>query len=176
MKFNYDDKSEPMDLQAFKSLLLKYLMKKSYFQNEPKLELNMLKLPLIIAPSLLGTQVNYDVEKKPLLDQKIEYEPEVFAKFCEMIDDGRVDILGIDDMDFPALVNVAKEMGLVVGKKSQVVLRNEIQNMSKHLLAGQGACHGYIAKRGCTGGFTDAFCDHLFKVASKVHPRQESAR
>ena len=59
-------------------------MKRAFFQNEPKLDINMLKLPLIIAPSLLGSQVNNDVEKKSLLDKTIVYKPEVFTKFTEM--------------------------------------------------------------------------------------------
>ena len=135
-----------------------------------------LKLPIIIAPSLLGSQVNNDVEKKSLLDKTILYKPAVFTKFSEMIDDGRINLLGIDDMDKAALVTLGKELGLALSGKSGVVLRNEIKNMSKHFMAGQGACHAYTIKRGRTGGFTDVFCDHLFKVGSKVQSLQESVR
>ena len=176
MKFNYDDQSEPMDLHSFKNMLLKKLMKRAFFQNEPKLDINMLKLPLIIAPSLLGSQVNNDVEKKSLLDKTIVYKPEVFTKFTEIIDNGQIDILGIDDMNKAAVVSVGKELGLEVSGKSAVGLRNELKNMSNHVMAGQGACHAYTNKRGRTGGFTDVFCDHMSKVGSKVQSMQESVR
>lgn len=43
MKYDFDDHSEPMDLPSFKDILMKKLMKKAFFQNEPKLEINMLK-------------------------------------------------------------------------------------------------------------------------------------
>ena len=177
LKFDYDDNSEVMDLQTFKKLLLKALMKKAYFQNEPKLEVNMLKLPLIIAPSLLGKQVNNDNEKMSLLDKTVNYKPEIFEKFIEMVDDGKIDILGIDKMGKKATLSIAKGIGLeVTDKTSLVVLKNEIKNMALHVLAGQGACHGYKRKRGRTGGFTDVYCDHKFKIGSKVQPKQESVR
>ena len=93
-----------------------------------------------------------------------------------MVDDGRINLLGIDDMDKATLVSLGKELGLTLSGKSGVVLKNEIKNMSKHLMSGQGACHSYTIKRGRTGGFTDVFCDHLFKVGSKVQSLQESVR
>ena len=38
----------------------------------------------------------------------------------------------------------------------------------------QGECHKYTSVRGRTGGWTDVFCDHLFKIGSKMHSVQES--
>ena len=176
MIYDYNDTSEIMDLQNFKTKLLKQLIKKAYFQNVPQLEINMLKLPIILAPSLCGKQVNNDAQKKKLLDKAVVYEPEIFTKFCEMIDAGRIDILAVEEMNKTELVTIAREVGIAIADKSAVVLRDELKNMSKHVLAGQGACHGYTIKRGRTGGFTDLFCDHLSKVATKVQSGQESAR
>ena len=44
----------------------------------------------------------------------------------------------------------------------------------RRLLAGQGICHGYSYKRGQTGGWQDVWCEHLFKVGSKMQACQES--
>ena len=177
MKFDYDDKSKPPNLQEFKVILIKNLMKRAFFQNEPKLVINMLKLPIIIAPSLLGSQTNHDAEKKSLLDQTITYEPATFVKFTEMIDKGKIDILNIDKLDLTELKSLGRELNLKkVGEKTGLILRNELINMSKHFMSGQGPCHSYTVKRGRTGGFTDVFCDHLFKVASKIQSVQESVR
>ena len=176
MVFDYSDTSEPLDLQTFKHILLKQLMTKAYFQDVPKLVINMLKLPIIIAPSMLGKQVNNDVKKESLLDKNIVYKPDTFTKFSEMIDAGAIDVLAIEDMTKTELVTIGKEVGLAVADKSAVVLRNEFKNMTKHVLAGQGPCHEYKIKRNRTGGFTDVFCDHRTKVASKVQPVQESVR
>ena len=177
MKFDYEDKSEPPNLQEFKVVLIRNLVKRSFFQKEPKLLINMLKLPIIIAPSLLGSQTNHDVEKQSLLDKTIEYEPATFTKFTEMLDRGRIDILNIDKLDVTELKSLGRELNLKkVGDKTGLILRNELINMSKHFMSGQGPCHAYTVKRGRTGGFTDVFCDHLFKVASKIQSVQESVR
>ena len=42
------------------------------------------------------------------------------------------------------------------------------------LLGGQGICHGYHYNRGQTGGWTDVYCEHLFRVGSKMQACQES--
>ena len=177
MKFDFDDKSDPPSLQDFKNLLLKQVAKSAFFQNEPQLEINMLKLPIIMASSLLGSQTNNDVDKKSLLDQEIFYLPETFTKFTEMIDAGKIDVLNIDQLKAQEVRHLGKEIGIKnVALKSGEMVKNEIKNMSNKFLSGQGPCHGYTCKRGRTGGFTDVFCDHLFKVASKVQSMQESVR
>ena len=166
--FDFEDTSKPPDLQDFKNLLIKH------FQNEPKLQINMLNLPIIMPKSLLGKQVNSDVDKKSLLDKTIVYDSVTFTKFTEMIDSG-FDILSIDNLNAEDLKILGRKISLKnIGQKSGEMIRNELKNMSKHLLAGQGPCHKYIVKRGRTGGFTDVFCEHLFKIASKVQSLQES--
>ena len=42
------------------------------------------------------------------------------------------------------------------------------------LLAGQGICHGYHYQRGQTGGWQDVWCEHLFKIGSKLQACQET--
>ena len=61
----YDDKdtSDPPDLEFFKLKLVQECLRKSFFQNEPPKTYNMLKLPLIIAPKVLGKQVNTDTKE-----------------------------------------------------------------------------------------------------------------
>ena len=177
MKFDFKDKSDPPSLQDFKNLLLKQLVKSAFFQNVPPLQINMLKLPLIMPSSLLGTQTNSDVDKKSLLDRQITYSPETFTKFTEMMDAGKIDVLGIKNLTAQEISLLGKEIGIKnMALKSDWMVKNEIINMSNKFLSGQGPCHGYTCKRGQTGGFTDVYCDHLFKVATKVQSVQESVR
>ena len=42
------------------------------------------------------------------------------------------------------------------------------------ILPFQGPCHSYVHKRGQTAGWTDVFCQHCFKVGSKILPVQET--
>ena len=73
MIYNYEDESDPPSLESFKADLVQTTLKKSFFQNEPAKQINMLKLPLIIAPSLLGQQINNDTKKKTLLEKEFEF-------------------------------------------------------------------------------------------------------
>ena len=63
MVYDYDDTSDPPDLESFKQKLVQECLRRSFFQNEPNKIYNMLKLPLIIAPSVLGKQVNTDTKE-----------------------------------------------------------------------------------------------------------------
>ena len=62
MSFECNDDSDPPDLDSFKLRLVQECLKRSFFQNEPLKPYKMLKLPLIIAPSLLGKQINTDTK------------------------------------------------------------------------------------------------------------------
>ena len=61
-----------------------------------------------------------------------------------------------------------------IGKKSATRLLDEIKFLSKIYAAGQGPCHNYVQERGRTGGWTDAWCQHDMKVASKIETMQET--
>ena len=137
----------------------------------------MLKLPIIMPGSILGTQQNHDVEKQSFLGKPVNYSNKIFVKFTEMLDQGRLNVLKIDEYQASRLKSLGKELGLKnVKDKSGELVRNEIKNMSNRFMAGQGPCHGYKSQRGRTGGFTDVFCDHMFKVGSKVQPVQATVR
>ena len=85
MKFDYKDKSDPPDLESFKSKLVHHLFKTAFWQNEPKLVINMLKLPSIIAPGLVSKQVNNDIKKDSIMDKSIQHSAETFREFVKMV-------------------------------------------------------------------------------------------
>ena len=61
--FDNNDTSEPPNLDDFKNELVSALLKSAFYQKEPPKEYNMLKLPLIIAPSLIRKQLNNDFKE-----------------------------------------------------------------------------------------------------------------
>jgi hypothetical protein len=98
----------------------------------------MLKLPLIIAPSLLRQQTNNDIKKKSLLEKEFLFTKEIMAEFAKMMDAKKLNILGIKDMKVDELVELAEVLGLDKPKqKSGANLRNEINHLVKIFLAGQ---------------------------------------
>ena len=86
MKFDFKDNSDPPSLEDFKLRLIVQLLKRAFWQNEPPLELNMLKLPLIMSPGLLGKQVNSDVLKDSLIDKSVTHSKETLREFVKMVD------------------------------------------------------------------------------------------
>ena len=138
MHYDYSDDSDPPDLETFKQELIQTSLKKSFFQNEPPKIYQMLKLPLIIAPSLLRQQTNNDIKKRSLLEREFVFTKDIMAEFAKMIDAKKVNILGIGDMTVDELVELAEVLGLDKPKqKSGANLRNEINYLVKIFLAGQ---------------------------------------
>ena len=107
------------------------------------------------------------------------------------MDEKKINILGLNDLTGAELQDLGDLLKLQdVKKKSNVNLLNEINHLAKLFLAGQvnyffkaisikvfllkGPCHKYVHKRGQTAGFTDAFCQHSFKIASKLLSGQET--
>jgi hypothetical protein len=86
LKFDYKDMSDPPALADFQTELILHLFKTAFWQNEPQLSVNMLKLPIIMAPGLLGKQVNNDVKKDSLLDKSVQHSSATFREFTKMID------------------------------------------------------------------------------------------
>ena len=86
LKFDFNDKSDIPSLEEFQTQLILHLFKSSFWQNEPPFTVNMLKLPLIIAPRLLRKQVNSDVLKESLLDKSIQHSSVTMREFTKMVD------------------------------------------------------------------------------------------
>ena len=63
MIFDHTDTSEPPNLNDFKMELVNASLRSAFYQKEPPRVWNMLKLPLIIAPCLLGKQQNDDFKE-----------------------------------------------------------------------------------------------------------------
>ena len=110
MVFDYEDHSEPPNLDEFKLDLVSTSLKRSFYQNEPPKTYNMLKLPLIIAPGLLGKQINNDFQKKSLLDKEIKYKQETFIEFHRFIENRELNILSVSTMNVPELKEWARKL------------------------------------------------------------------
>ena len=63
MIFDYTITENPPNLETFKQELIEDCLMRSFFQNVPRKNFNMLALPLIIAPSLLREQTNNDIKE-----------------------------------------------------------------------------------------------------------------
>ena len=87
MKFNFQDTSEPPSLEEFKHTRVKSLMRSAFWQQEPPMEINLLKLPIIMAPAMIRKQINNDIAKDSLLDKSITHSQETYREFVQLIDD-----------------------------------------------------------------------------------------
>lgn len=186
MVFDHDDDSEIPDLESFKLKCAKQLFRTAVFQNEPKDPINMLKVPSIIAPKLVGKQTNSDVNKHTVFCdtkyQSAEYDLEVLTTVAEMIQTNRFDVTKILELPAVEIKKISAELNFIPNEKSKVksqqALVNELKTVVNHTLAmrcaGEGVCHQYKQVQGHTGGWQDLWCIHCTKIGAKMETMQES--
>ena len=147
---------EVPDLQDFKEECAKQMLRSNMFQHEKKKKINLLKFPVIMAPRVLGRQVNTSSVKKSVFRNKAgetqEYSEKVLTKFSQLVEAKKLNILKIDQIGGTELRDMAEDLGLIpnkmYSKKSDVALRNELETIAGYLLheqkRGQGVCHQYV--------------------------------
>ena len=151
--------------------LLVDLLMSMFFQHQPDKEYDMLHLPPIVAPSMLGNAVNNDMSKKTLMENEFKYEQDTLKKFQELIKKKEVNFKNVGNIDKKRLKEI---IGLYNSSKTDEMMKTDLVNLTNIILCGQGICHSYTYKRGRTGGWQDLWCEHNCKVASKLQACQES--
>ena len=137
MVYDYDDPSEVSSLEDFKSDLIEDLFLSVFFQHKSDRVYNMLKLPIIIAPSLLKSQVNSDYTKKTLMEKEFTYTDETLDKFIRMVETKQIKINSIQDLATAELKEISKNLGIFDAKKSGELMKIDMVNLSKIFLGGQ---------------------------------------
>ena len=61
-------------------------MRSAFWQQEPPMEINLLKLPIIMAPAMVRKQTNNDILKDSLLDKSITHSQETYRAVIQLID------------------------------------------------------------------------------------------
>ena len=137
MEYNYEDSSEVPDLLSFKEDLVEEILKSVFFQHKSDRKYNMLKLPIIAAPSLIKKQVNNDFRKETLMEKEFSYKEEALAMFITLVDTKGLKINRIPDLTLPEVRDLSKQLGIYSDKKSGELLKIDLINLSKIFLAGQ---------------------------------------
>ena len=136
MEYDYEDSSEVPDIQSFKEELVEELLKSVFFQHKSDRKYNMLKLPIISAPSLIQKQVNNDFKKETIMEKEFSYKEETLAKFITLVDTG-FKINRIQDISLNEARDLSKQLGVYSDKKSGEMMKIDLINLSKIFLAGQ---------------------------------------
>ena len=137
MEYNYDDSSEIPNLEDFKEELIEEILMSVFFRKKSDHKINMLKLPIISAPSLLRKQVNNDILKQTLMEKEFSYQPETLQTFMSLVDSKVIKLNQISDLTVSELTHLSKQLDIYSAKKSGEVMKNDMINLSKTLLAGQ---------------------------------------
>ena len=131
MAYNYDTQQPIPDLQDFLDELVVEVLMSVFFQHSSEKEIDMLRLPLIIPKSVRGNMVNYDVNKKTLMEKEFKYDEETLIKFQEMIDEKEFNIKSIGELAPKDLKVIADKLGINNSSKSGEVLKTDLVNLSK---------------------------------------------
>lgn len=75
--------------------------------------------------------VNYDVNKKTLMEKEFKYDEETLIKFQEMIDEKEFNIKSIGELAAKDLKVIADKLGINNSSKSGEVLKTDLVNLSK---------------------------------------------
>lgn len=137
MFYNYDDVSEIPDLMDFKERLIEDLLLSVFYQQPLENEYNMLKLPVIITPSILRKQVNNEAMKQSIMERKFSYNEENLGAFIELLDKKELDITRISELPGRELTRLAKKIGIYNEKKTGEIIKIDLHNLSKIFLGGQ---------------------------------------
>ena len=137
MEYNYDDSTEIPNLEDFKEELIEEILMSVFFRKKSDHKINMLKLPIISAPSLLRKQVNNDILKQTLMEKEFSYQPETLQTFMSLVDSNVIKLNQISDLTVSELTHLSKQLDIYSAKKSGEVMKNDMINLSKTLLAGQ---------------------------------------
>ena len=137
MEYNYDDSSEIPNLEDFKEELIEEILMSVFFRKKSDHKINMLKLPIISAPSLLRKQVNNDILKQTLMEKEFSYQPETLQTFMSLVDSKVIKLNQISDLTVSELTHLSKQLDIYSAKKSGEVMKNDMINLSKTLIAGQ---------------------------------------
>ena len=131
MTYNYDTQQPIPDLQDFLDDLVVEVLITVFFQQSSEKEIDMLRLPLIMAKCVRGNMVNYDVRKKTIMEKSFKYNEETLIRFQEMLDNKEVSIKSISDLAAKDLKLIGDKLGINSSSKSGEVLKTDLVNLSK---------------------------------------------
>ena len=86
MVYDYEDDSEIPDLSEFTEDLIEDVLCSALFQAKSEKSYNMLKLPPIMAPCLLGKQINSENLKKTIMEKQFMYEAKIIEAFQKLVE------------------------------------------------------------------------------------------
>ena len=173
--FNPDDNSNVYDLESFIMKCSQNVIGSALFQHYPKDTINIYKIPLIIGKSILGEMRNREHMKKSVFHEDIDLSLVDFSKLEYMIRSGEFNLLKSRSLPLKKLRNLAKELNIPKSsKQSKIMLENIMLELSNWLIGGNSSCHNYMHAVGESGGWTDQWCVHNIKYASKMMVLQES--
>ena len=137
MVYDYEDDSEVPDLDDFKQELIEDIFMSVFFQQSSKKTYNMLKLPIIIPPVLLGKQINSERLKKTIMEKEFSYSDETLETFMDLVESKEIKINSIYDMKAPQLKQLSEKLGISHPKKSTEILKIDLTNLAKIFIGGQ---------------------------------------
>ena len=96
------------------------------------------RIPIIMAPKLLRSQVNNDVLKETLYNKKYNHGPNTMAGMANLVRRREINVTDIDSISPNIILKIGKELKLKTSKKSNKMLVDEIKHVAKMYIAGQG--------------------------------------
>ena len=133
MVYDYNDDSEIPDFSEFRDELIEELMCSALFQQKTGRKINMLKIPVVMPPCLLGQKVNSEKLKKTIMEKELSFEDET----QQLVEKKVIKINSIKDLTVKQLEAFGAQLGILGQKKSGEMLKVDLINLSNIFLGGQ---------------------------------------
>ena len=175
LSFDKSDDTEIMTLDNFLRICTINVTGSSLFQNFQKIKINVFKIPPFIANLLSNNPLNRESLKNSIFLQDFDLSVVDFREVTKIVTSGEFNLLKSRTLSLKTLRKLAKRIKIPNhGKHSKVMIENIILDLFSMIVGGQGNCHHYSHSIGETGGWTDFWCPHNVKYASKKMILQES--
>ena len=175
--FDKDPSNPNPSLTEYKNECATRIMRGNIKGSLTKKETYAFSIPTIMPTKLIKTRINTEEKKhkNSYLEKEFEFD---HHKTSELFISNIIsmDAVTEDKVSEKEMKEIAEKGGFNFKGKtpSKTALKQAFMSAYKVILSGDSECHTYVIKSGWTGGWVDCFCEHGFKIASKMLTKKES--
>ena len=131
MIYNYEGNDSIPDLETFRQELLIEVLMSTFFRHISEKNIDMLRLPVIMAPCMMRQSINSEALKKSIMEKEFSYDRDLLEKFQRLLDNKEVNLRNINDLGSKRIKEISIKLGIFDPSKSTEILKTDLVNLQK---------------------------------------------
>lgn len=131
MIYNYEGNDSIPDLETFRQELLIEVLMSTFFRHISEKNIDMLRLPVIMAPCMMRQSINSEALKKSIMEKEFSYDRDLLEKFQRLLDNKEVNLRNINDLGSKQIKEISIKLGIFDPSKSTEILKTDLVNLQK---------------------------------------------